>query len=98
MNPQAKPIDFGPVTTCGACRFSRDGENLVVTSLPQPDGPAFSVAIRWPALPWKLPEPTHVQALDEEDKVLSSKGVERNGEAITLTCEPGVFQYRLTRQ
>ena len=97
-NPKAMPIDFGAVTTFGACRFSHKGDALVVTPLPLPKGPGYSVAIRWADLPWKLPEPTQVVAIDEAGKVLSTQAVERSDNAIKLLCEPGVFQYRLVRQ
>jgi hypothetical protein len=98
MNPEGKPIGFGPVTTSGGCRLSREGGQLLVTPLPESPVPTFSVSIRWSELPWKLPTPAKVEAIDEEGKILSTKPVERSGDAITVMCEPSVFQYRLVPQ
>ena len=93
-----KPTDFGPLATEGGCRLTPDGDTLQVTLLPQSNGPAFKIAVRWPRLPWNLPEPTHVQRIDEQGQVLSTKAVERDGDTVTLVCDPEAFQYRLMRQ
>jgi hypothetical protein len=92
-----KPIDFGGVTTAGACRLSLEGKNLLVTPLPDTRGPKFSVRLLPAALPWKLPEATHIETLDESGKVLARQPVRREGDAVLLDCEPGVFAYRLVR-
>lgn len=96
MNPQGRPIAFGPVITSGAVRLSRDGDRLVVTGLPQASGPSFPVIIRWAELPWRLPEPETVEAIGEDGKAISNRPIEREGNAIRLVYEPGVFQYRLS--
>ena len=94
-NLESKPIDFGPVTTAGACRLSPDGDALMVTPLPGVKGPAPTVRIDWAKLPWELPEPTHVEAVDEAGEVSSRKAVQRDGEQIVIECESGVFAHRL---
>jgi len=93
-----KPIDFGGATTAGACRLSLDGKSLLVTLLPGARGPKFSVRLLPAALPWKSPEATHVEALDEGGKVLDRQPVRRDGDAVVVQCEPGVFAYRLVRE
>ena len=98
QNATGKPIAFGPLATCGGCRLMLDGENLVVIPLPQSEGSGFAFAIRWKTLPWKLAEPTKVEAIDESGKVLSLRPIARDGQAVIVQCEPGVFQYRLVRK
>ena len=51
--------------------------------------------IYWPKLPWPLPEPAHVETLDESGSVTSRNPARREGDAIVLECEPGVFAYRV---
>lgn len=93
LNPDAKIIAFGPVRTNGACRLRPEEGGLGV--VPLPDGPGFTVFLRWRELPWDLPQPRQVEALDEEGKVLQRLPLEREGEEVVLRCEPGVFAYRL---
>lgn len=95
QNPESKPIDFGPVVTAGGCRVTRDGSALLVTPLPDEKVPAFTVRLRWTALPWQLPEPTQVEAVAEDSSVLSRQPVRREGDVVALDCRPGVFCYRL---
>jgi hypothetical protein len=45
-----------------------------------------------------VPEPTHVETLDESGKVLAREPVRREGAAVLLDCGPGAFAYRLVRQ
>jgi len=96
QNSEAKPIDFGPVITAGACRLTRENNALRVTPLPSAGAPNYVVRVRWPTLGWKLPEPRHVEAIDEDGKVLGRRPVKREGDAVVVECEPGVFAYRLT--
>ena len=42
-----------------------EGPALIVTPLPADQGPDFPVRIQWAALPWRLPEPAVVEAIDE---------------------------------
>ena len=101
QNPERKPIDFGPVTTVGACRLTPDGDALVVTPLPGDRVPDFTLQLRWGELPWNLPEPTRVEAVAEDGSVLDRRAVGRaptegwSGGAVLVQCRPGVFAYRL---
>ena len=97
QNPQAKPVDFGVLTTAGGCRLTRDGLALLVTPLPSTGGRKFTVRLRPAALPWKLPEPTHVEAVAEDGSVSGRRSVGRQQDAVVLECEPGVFAYRLAK-
>jgi len=95
QNPDGKPVDFGPVVTAGACRLTPEGKGLQVTPLPGNEGSGPVVRIHWSKLPWPLPEPAHVEALDETGNVTSRQPVRREGEAIVLECKPGPFAYRV---
>jgi len=95
QNPQNKPIDFGPVTTVGACRLTCGDDALVVTPLPGRGVGKFTVRLAWEQLPWKLPEPTHVERLAEDGRTVSRDPVRPDDRAILIECEPGVFAYRL---
>ncbi|NUQ60994.1 MAG: hypothetical protein HUU20_00790 [Pirellulales bacterium] len=97
MNPEGRPIAFGPVTTPGACRLTRDGDCLVVTGLPQTGGGKFPVAIHWSDLPWGLPVPTQVKAVAADGSLSAAEPVRREGGVVRLTYEPSMFQYRLER-
>jgi hypothetical protein len=39
-----------------------------------------------------------VETLDEDGKVLRREPVARDGDTVSLECEPGVFAYRLVPQ
>jgi len=95
QNPDATPVDFGPVITAGSCRLSPQGNRLLVTPLPAEKGPAPRLTIHWEKLPWKLPQPTQVEMLDETKVAISREAVRREGEQVILQCQPGVFAYRL---
>lgn len=108
QNPAGKPIDFGPIVTSGACRLTRQGDAVTLTPLPWPekdDRPAvserasagFDVRLRWAALGWSLPEPAFVEALAEDGRVLGREPVRREGDAIVLVCQPGVFCSRFVK-
>jgi hypothetical protein len=102
QNPEGTPIDFGPLTTAGGVRLTRDGQALVITPLPgareRERNRRFEVAVRPSALPWPvaLAEPAQVEAVADDGKVLTRTPARRQGESLSVTCEPGVFQYRLT--
>jgi len=95
QDSQAKPIDFGAVVTSGGCRLVPEGEALVVTPLPFDGGPEFEVAIRWAALPRRLPEPSAVVVVGEDGGLLERQPVRRQEGMVVLQCRPGVFSYRL---
>ena len=71
QNPKGTPIDFGPLTTGGGVRLTRDGRTLVITPLPSERGGKFDVAVRPSGLPWPVAEPMQVEALAEDGQVLT---------------------------
>jgi hypothetical protein len=97
QNPGSKPIDFGPIVTCGGCRLTKDGESLVLTPLPGTKRSKFEVRLRWSALPWPMPEPAQVAAIAEDGRVLRSEAVRSEGGLIELVCDPTVFCYRFAK-
>lgn len=94
QNPQAKPIDFGPVVTSGACRLTVKDNVLSLTLLPGKPNMKFNVRLRWADLPWKLPTPAAVEAVAEDGHVLDRQPVHTDGDTIVLNCESKVFGYR----
>ena len=97
QNTADKPIDFGPVTTVGGCRITRNGGALVVTPLPGDRVPEFTVRLNPAKLGWGLAEPTHVESVAEDGRVLTREPVGRDGDDVLITCRGGVFRYRLVR-
>ncbi|MHC4251054.1 MAG: hypothetical protein ACYS9X_18185 [Planctomycetota bacterium] len=95
MNVEGREVDFGAVATDGALRLTREGDAVLVT--PLPGSARFDVRIAWGELPWRLPEPRSVEAISETGEVLSRGPVGRRGHEVAVTCEPGVFAYRLAR-
>jgi hypothetical protein len=98
QHPNAKPTDFGPIVTVGACRLTAEGNTLIVTPFPERGGVKITARIRWSALGWNLPEPTHVEGLAEDGRVLHRRPVARDGDAVALGFEPDVFSYRFVRE
>lgn len=94
QNPDARPIDFGPIVTAGACRLTVEDNQLLVTPLPNPGKAKVTARIRWAQLPWKLPEPTHVEAIGDDGRVLRREPVRREEDGMALTFELGAFGYR----
>lgn len=92
-NPQAAPIDFGGVTTAGACRIQAEGDALVIT--PLPESKPFDVMIDWKRLPWPLPAPKTMTAIQDSGSASESEAIEWKEETAVIHCQPGVFQYRL---
>ncbi|OHB73750.1 MAG: hypothetical protein A2V70_05405 [Planctomycetes bacterium RBG_13_63_9] len=99
QNPEGKPTDFGPVVTEGGCRLTAAGDGLTLTVLPDGRAPQLTVRLRPEALPWKLPDLTHVEAIveaiDETGKPSDRRPLGREGELLRIECQPGVFGYRL---
>ncbi|MCL4193720.1 MAG: hypothetical protein KJZ87_18425, partial [Thermoguttaceae bacterium] len=60
--------------------------------------PEFEVRLNPAELPWRIGELARVESLAEDGSSLASGAVRRDGEAIVLTCRPGVFQYRLGKE
>lgn len=93
VNGRGTMTDFGAVETAGAIRLTRDGEDLVVTALP--DGGEFPVRLRWDRLPWNLPAPRRAESLDESGHVTSTENLESNDGIVVLNYRPRVFEYHL---
>ena len=96
-NVDARPIDFGGIQTAGGCRIERDGEGLVITPLPGERAPAFVVELAWEKLAWKLPTPTRIEAIGDDGKVISAEPLSVAEGTVRVTCQPGVFAYRLSQ-
>lgn len=93
VEPAGRPISFGALTTAGACRLTREGKTTVLT--PLPESGAFEVHIRWSVLPWKGPLPSRIEAVDESGRTIRRVSLATANGEVSLTCEPGVFAYRL---
>ncbi len=96
QNPSARPVDFGSLVTAGGVRIARDRGALVVTPLPAGKGRPFDLRVRLKSLPWPSMEPNRLETLAEDGRVLSLAKLNRTGDEVVLTCQPGVFQYRLS--
>lgn len=96
-NVDARPIDFGGIKTAGGCRLHREGTSLVVTPLPGERAPAFDVEFQWDKWSQGLPAPTRVEALGEDGKAISTEPLSVAGGTVKVTCQPGVFAYRLSQ-
>jgi hypothetical protein len=96
QNPEARPVDFGPIETAGACRLTRQGDALVITPLPDERAPGFTATLRWDQLPWKLPRPARVESLSETGESLGRSRLEFDGDAVAVECSPRAFAHRLT--
>ena len=96
INVEGKAVDFDGVTTDGACRITREDDVVMVT--PLPNGPAFNVALDWPALKWDRPSPRYAQAIAEDGSELERMPLECRDGLVVLRCEPEVFAYRLMQE
>jgi len=95
--PDAEVTDFGAVLTGGGCRLSREGAAVVVTPLPADRPAPFEARLRWSKLPWQLPEPTHVERLAEDGRVLAREPLRREGGLLVVTCDEKAFCCRLLK-
>jgi hypothetical protein len=93
MNPENKVIGFGGVATNGGVRLTRDGDALMVT--PLPSSPHFVLRLDWDSLPWKVAEAREAEALDEDGRVLWRSPITKEGSRVVLSCDSGVFAYRV---
>jgi hypothetical protein len=99
QNPDDREVDFGMVHTSGAIRLTRSDQEVVVTPLPGALVPNFTIRVQWDKLPWRLPFPQHIVAIDEKGTVLGQVQIkERKGNRIVIPCQPNVFAYRLTSE
>jgi hypothetical protein len=93
-NAARKKVAFpGGVTTNGALRLDVVNGALRATLLPS--SPPFTLRLTWVELPWRLPEPTRAEALDEAGKTVKTTMLTRESGAIVLNGDAGVFAYRL---
>jgi len=89
--------DFGAVLTGGGCRLSREGAAVLVTPLPADRPAPFEARICWPKLPWQLPEPTHVECLAEDGRMLVREPLRREGGLLVVTGDEKTFCCRLLK-
>lgn len=98
QNPDGKPVDFGGVAASGGVRLTRDGKTLVVTPLPSDRGRPFDLVVDPTRLGWTIERARQRVAIAEDGREIDRRPIpsaDGNG-PITLHCQPGVFQYRLT--
>jgi len=93
QNPTGKPIDFGCVVTASGCRLTTADSALIVTPLPQKEGPAFAATLVWKALPWKLAAPSRIEQLDADGKVVNTQPIQ--GDTVELSGNTDVFCFRI---
>lgn len=89
VNARGVTATAAGITTDGGLRLQAAAGALLLTPLPASG--RFRVRIDTAALPWKVAPPRGAEALDDKGAVLKRLALDRDG----LTCEPGVFQYRL---
>ena len=95
-NVAGKAVDFGAAATSGGVRLAVEGQAVTVTPLPDAQGRRLAVRLRLSALPGPGIAPAYVEAVAESGQTIHREPVHASGDMITLTCEPGVFQYRLS--
>lgn len=95
QNPDGKPVDFGPVRTAGGVRLVRQEKSLLLIPLPDSDSVRTRFELHWDGLPWRLPKPTHIEAIAEDGRCLRRTAT---GGAIAVECEPGVFASRMVAE
>ncbi len=93
QNVQATAIDFGPVITADGCRLIQSKNSLLLLPLPESANSQASYKLRWDRLPWRLPPPTHIEAIDEEGEVLRRVLAPQN---LEVHAEQDAFAYRFT--
>jgi hypothetical protein len=95
QNPNNVPVDFGSVVTSSACRLSREGDALILMPLPEEPAQGTTWELRWDRLPWRLPRPTHVVAIDEQGEVITETKL---GHSVVIQHTPDAFAYRICRE
>ncbi|TWU36103.1 DUF5696 domain-containing protein [Novipirellula artificiosorum] len=91
-NPRAKQVDFGWVVTAGSCRLTRQEDSLLLTPLPDENAAKVHWELRLDQLPWSVPKPTQITAIDESGMELWQKPFD---EGEPLVHDPVAFAYRL---
>ncbi len=74
--------------------MSAAGDTLWLTALPE-GRKKFSVRIQWAGLPWKLPIPREVEAIDEDGNARGVVPVVRQDGDVIVVLDPAVHSYRL---
>jgi hypothetical protein len=92
FNVNLLPVDFGWVLTAGGCRLERHDDFVVLTPLPEEYAGGTGWTLRWDRLPWKLPRPTRVIAIDEASRTIWERALDG---LIVIEHDPAAFAYRL---
>lgn len=93
MNVGNKMLDFGPITTNGACRLHPEGQALIFT--PLPESGAFSVRLAWRELPWRLSAPVRAEVLDENGAKTAELPITGGDDELIIEIPAGAFCVRL---
>ncbi|MGC8642635.1 MAG: DUF5696 domain-containing protein [Isosphaeraceae bacterium] len=95
-NSTGKAVDFGTVATSGGVRVAAEGRAITVTPLPDTHGRRLKVRLHLSALPGSRISPSFMEAVSEDGRTIKREPLRAAGDVLSLTFEPGVFQYRLT--
>ncbi len=74
-------------------RLVRDGQ--AVRLIPAPESGSFTARVHWDELPWRLPEPHEVEALDASGNVLRRAPAAGSAHVFTVEVAPDAFAWRL---
>jgi hypothetical protein len=64
---------------------------MLLIPLPDSGSVETEFTVRWDRLPWKLPRPTRIEALSEDNRVLHT---EAPGEELRVRAAQNIFAYR----
>jgi hypothetical protein len=92
QNPERRPVRFEAVQTEGGARLTREGQELLIT--PLPEGVPFTMQIDWDNLPWPLPPPKVVKKQTSTTEASASMPVPDWTGVLSLDCDPEIFAYR----
>ena len=93
FNMKSTMFDFGGILTDGAVRLTREGTGLRVVVLP--GNRAFTLQFIANKIPFHLKGVTKAEVLSEDDRVLRTVPLLREGRYVSLKVEPSAFAYRL---
>jgi hypothetical protein len=96
-NTSGNEVDFGPIATSGGVRLEVEGQSVTVTPLPESHGRPLKVLLRFSALADTGITLTFAESIPENGETIKREPLRGTGGTLSLTCETGVFQYRLTR-
>jgi hypothetical protein len=94
-NTSGKTVDFGPISTAGGVRLATERQSVTITPLPDSHGRRLKIRLRLSDLPSTGITPRFVEAISENGDMVGREHLRTEAETLSLTCEPGVFQYRL---